>query len=94
MNVTAVAACNGPQCGIYFNEFVTNADYRVLDTDYINYAIIYSCVPIFGQDFATILTRARNPDQRYIERALSVIYQRIPGYYFSNLVSTYQGSAC
>jgi apolipoprotein D and lipocalin family protein len=93
-NAGGVATCNGAQCGVYFNEYVTNADYRVLDTDYLNYAIVYSCNPAIKRESMWILSRARYPDQKYVDHALSLIFQRVPGYYFDNFAISYQGSAC
>ncbi|XP_046675135.1 apolipoprotein D-like [Homalodisca vitripennis] len=49
----------------------------VLDTDYDNYAVVFSCVDIIGSVLSTrnawILTRARNPTLEVMEKAYSVI---------------------
>ncbi|XP_061399518.1 apolipoprotein D-like, partial [Musca vetustissima] len=58
--------------------FIGAADYWVLDTDYDNYAVVYSCTDILGfvnAQVVWILTRQRNPNPQYIERARSVIKQ-------------------
>uniref|UniRef100_A0A1L8ECH5 Apolipoprotein D n=1 Tax=Haematobia irritans TaxID=7368 RepID=A0A1L8ECH5_HAEIR len=56
--------------------FVGAANYWVLDTDYENYAVVYSCTDILGfvnGQVVWILTRERNPHPQYIERARHVI---------------------
>ena len=59
----AVAKCNGPLCKVYFSPQF-GGDYRVISTDYSNYAIVYSCednlpfsVPGFKDDYLWILSR-------------------------------------
>ncbi|KAM7351003.1 apolipoprotein D-like [Cochliomyia hominivorax] len=56
--------------------FVGAADYWVLDTDYDNYSVVYSCTDVGGLvngKVVWILTRERKPDPKYIEKARSVI---------------------
>ncbi|XP_037811922.1 apolipoprotein D-like [Lucilia sericata] len=56
--------------------FIGAADYWILDTDYDNYAVVYSCTDIGGLvngKVVWILTREREPQPQYIERARSVI---------------------
>ena len=36
-------------------------DYWVLDTDYDNFSVVYSCSEIFGQITQAIITRTNNP---------------------------------
>ncbi|XP_065358042.1 apolipoprotein D-like [Calliphora vicina] len=58
--------------------FIGAADYWILDTDYDNYAVVYSCTDIGGLvngKVVWILTRERHPQPQYIERARSVIKQ-------------------
>ena len=90
------AWCNGPQCAVKFFWFSPSADYRVMDTDYENYALIYACNDVFlGMvDFVWLLTRAQNPEQQYIQKALSTLAERVPAFTTDNLSWTYQGPAC
>ena len=37
------AKCKGAKCGVRFSVFQPRGAYHVLDTDYTNYAIVYSC---------------------------------------------------
>ncbi len=39
---SGTARCNGPMCLVDFGNFA-KGDYRVLDTDYTSYSIVYSC---------------------------------------------------
>ncbi|XP_005180903.2 apolipoprotein D [Musca domestica] len=58
--------------------FIGSADYWVLDTDYDNYAVVYSCTDVLGlfnAQVVWILTRERSPNPQYIEKARSVIKQ-------------------
>ncbi|KAL1123304.1 hypothetical protein AAG570_002390, partial [Ranatra chinensis] len=52
-----------------------DAPYWVLDTDYDNYSVIWSCsnFGIFSTRNAWILTRARNPTLQIMEKAYGVI---------------------
>ena len=54
------AICDGPQCQVGFFGAATNGDYRVVSTDYDNFALIYSCTPAFGSikaEFVWLLSR-------------------------------------
>lgn len=55
----------------------TDAPYWVLDTDYQNYSVVYSCTS-YGSYLSLrtvwILTRDRHPDQMYITRAYDVLH--------------------
>ena len=92
-----VAVCDGPHCQVKFYWFSPNADYRVMDTDYENYALVYACNDIFlGKvDLVWILTRAQNPDQKYIQQALATLKERVPDFDTNeNLLWSNQGSYC
>ncbi len=91
-----VATCVGPHCGVKFYWFSPSADYRVMDTDYENYALVYACNDVFlGKvDYVWLLTRAQYPAQEYINKALDTLAQRVPEFTPDNLSWTYQGSAC
>jgi lipocalin len=94
----ATATCVGPRCSVAFFWWAPTGDYRVVETDYENYALVYSCKNGFlaptKTDFATILTRAQNPKQEYIDKALATLKARVPEYTTDNFKWTYQGSAC
>lgn len=59
----ANGTCNGPKCAILFDGAPSFAkgDYRVLETDYDNYSIVYSCSSILGFKYQLtwLLTRAQ-----------------------------------
>ncbi|XP_013115335.2 apolipoprotein D-like [Stomoxys calcitrans] len=58
--------------------FAGGANYWVLDTDYENYAVVYSCTDILGflkGQVVWILTRERDPKPQYIEQARELIKQ-------------------
>ncbi len=86
-----VAKCDGPQCSVKFYWFSPSADYRVMTTDYENYALVYACNDVFlGKvDYVWLLTRAQNPDQIYVDQALSVLAARVPEFTADNLSWTY-----
>ncbi|GLH09468.1 Lazarillo protein [Gryllus bimaculatus] len=55
------------------------ADYWVLETDYENYAVVWSCTPIFGVSnvqFAWVLTRARAPGVEVMARVREALDSR------------------
>ncbi|XP_044746730.1 apolipoprotein D-like [Coccinella septempunctata] len=55
--------------------FQTDAPYWVLETDYDNYSVVWSCVdipPIVSAEFAWILTRERSPAQEIVDKAHAV----------------------
>uniref|UniRef100_T1PBG2 Apolipoprotein D n=1 Tax=Musca domestica TaxID=7370 RepID=T1PBG2_MUSDO len=56
--------------------FIGSADYWVLDTDYDNYATVYSCTPLSSESHATIvwiLTRDQIPSATVIDKAASAL---------------------
>jgi lipocalin len=82
---------------VKFFWFSPNADYRVMDTDYENYALVYACNDIFlGKvDLVWILTRAQNPEQKYIDQALATLKARVPEFNTEdNLLWSFQGANC
>jgi len=54
------------QCYVKFHKFQPWGDYEVIETDYVNYSIVYSCTSIafVYQDMVWVLARDRNFDPR------------------------------
>ena len=76
------------------------ADYNVIDTDYDNYAVVYSCTDaLFGlvkRDYAWILLRNHYQSdpayaQKYEQVARDVLTREVPGYDQSQLRKTLHG---
>jgi lipocalin len=68
-----------------------------LDTDYEDYAVVYSCVPsflFFKTEYIWILTRDRTPDAAIITAAENVAKTKIPAYSFSNFYYPKQAGTC
>ncbi|KAK3856677.1 hypothetical protein Pcinc_037004 [Petrolisthes cinctipes] len=80
-------------CGI--NAEVFAAPYTLLDTDYSNYACIYSCIDYnygYYSDFAFIFTRSATPSDNYIKKCLDVFQSYNVD--SSRFERTEQGSSC
>ena len=90
------AVCDGPQCAVTFFSFSPPGDYRVMATDYENFALVYACRNVSSAkvDFAWVLTRERHPKQEFIDKALATLNERVPEFTTDNLAWTYQGGAC
>ena len=59
---TGAGNCWGAHCTIQYNFFLPELDYRILDTDYDTYSIIYSCRSILGvakKEYIWVLTREK-----------------------------------
>ena len=72
-------------------------DYRVVDTDYSSYSIVYSCSDILGVakcENVWILSRDEELSQDKFKEALNTISERVPWYELSNLYRTKQGGKC
>ncbi|XP_077295531.1 apolipoprotein D-like isoform X2 [Arctopsyche grandis] len=74
---TLAGAANEGKLSVVFPSipFGRAAPYWVLDTDYTNYAVVYSCTDffIFHTDIVWILTRAQNPPATVMGAAYSVM---------------------
>lgn len=44
INQTLTCEANSGQCYAKFSKFLPSGDYKVISTDYLNYAIVYSCI--------------------------------------------------
>ena len=78
--------CKGAKCKVGFFLFI-NGDYRIVDTDYETYAVVYSCTPypFFKTETVWILTRAQTPDASVITTAENIIKAKLPKYSIDNL---------
>ena len=87
--------CKGAQCKVGFKPFIFG-DYRVLDTDYDTFSVVYSCTPylFFKEENVWILTRARTPDASVISIAENIVKAKLPKYSFDNFKKTQQGGTC
>ena len=67
--------------------------YHVLDTDYTNYAIVSSCIPLglVHIQWIWILTRAQTYD---VTTQLAWIQQNLPRYDMNRIQPTTQGATC
>ena len=75
--VEGEAYCEGTaaQCHVRFSSFAPWGDYEVIDTDYTNYTVIYSCTDfvVFHDEIGWILTRT--PDFN-IDSQLNYLYSK------------------
>ncbi|XP_013889590.1 apolipoprotein Da, duplicate 1 [Austrofundulus limnaeus] len=66
---------NPAKLGISYSYVLPYSPYWILSTDYVNFALVYSCTDVlrlFHVDFAWILGRTRSLPDSTIERALNV----------------------
>ncbi|TNV77247.1 hypothetical protein FGO68_gene10463 [Halteria grandinella] len=75
-----------------------NGDYRVVDTDYTNYAVVYGCSSyffgLFKSENVWILSRAKNIDPTVLSNAETIITTELPEYALSNLYYTDHSASC
>jgi apolipoprotein D and lipocalin family protein len=93
-SITGKASCNGANCGVKFNWYIPKGDYRVVDTDYTNYAIVYSCEDyfnIFKTEYLWVLARSNTYDPT---SQLSALQSTLPKYDQARLYATPQGGSC
>ena len=95
--IAGVAKCKGAHCTVKFRWYLPGGDYRVLDTDYKSYAVVYACKDVFGIakiEYVWVLTRDMEVDSKIMNRAMTVISDRLPWYNLNNLYDTKQGGKC
>jgi lipocalin len=92
------AVCNGAQCEANFFSFAPKADYRVLDTDYTTYSVVYSCADLpFNQRLEDlwIISREQTLSPELVAAAHQTIRTQVPNYDLDNNIHvTVQGGSC
>ena len=80
---------------VKFNVFAPAGDYKVVETDYENYTVIYTCFGLASAniEYAWIMTRDANPTKEVMDKAYAAIATKIPKYDSSikNFPATPQG---
>ena len=92
-----IAKCDGAQCKVKFRWYMPAGDYRILDTDYSNYAVIYSCTDLLGvakTEYVWILSRDIELSDDLLNQAQNAIRERVPSYDMNNMYNTKQGGKC
>ena len=95
-DVKGTAECNGAKCLVGFFLF-RNGDYQIIDTDYANYSVVYSCATFlffFRYETVWALTRSATPSAPTISTYDQVIRDKISFYGFDNFRTTQQGGSC
>lgn len=92
-NATAVATFNGAQGKVKFFPFAPAGDYRVLYTDYNNFAVVYSCDTFLlaKTEYIWILTRAEEAVEEDVLKALQILKEKVPLYDQTQIRMTKQG---
>ena len=95
-DVKGTAECNGAKCLVGFFLF-RDGDYQVIDTDYTNYSVVYSCATwffFFRNEVVWALTRTQAPSAPVVSTYEQIIRDKIPSYSFDSFKNTQQGGNC
>lgn len=90
----ANGTCNGAQCAVKFDEqpfWSPKGDYRVLDTDYDNYSVVYSCTDVLGFGkfhYVWVLTRQQQVSDEIKNKIEFILQDRVPEYSYDNFIVT------
>lgn len=92
----AIATFDGAQGKVKFFWYAPAGDYRVLATDYENWALVYSCdnFLIAKTEYIWVLTREQQPSEAYVLQALNTLKAKVPTYDQTQIRRTLQGGAC
>ncbi|CDW78698.1 apolipoprotein d [Stylonychia lemnae] len=96
----ANGTCNGAHCSVRFFDnppYVPAGDYRVVDTDYESYSLVYSCLDIPDQgklEYAWILSRTPELADSLFQHASDVLKKKVKDYDQSKFHHTKQGKDC
>lgn len=95
-DATAVATFDGAQGQVKFFWYAPAGDYRVIDTDYETFALVYSCSSYYvaKSEYIWVLTRERNPSDSVIFNALQTLKARVPDYDQTQVRRTSQAASC
>jgi len=93
----ANGTCTGAHCTVIFNSYAPAGDYRVVETDYENYSLVYSCtnfLKISKFQYFWLLTRNATLTDEIKNRAQDLIKQKVPDYDFADIRVTKQLGDC
>lgn len=90
---TANATFNGAHGKVKFFPWAPAGDYRVLYTDYNNFAVVYSCDTylLAKTEYIWILTRSEEAVEEDVMKALQILKEKVPSYDQTQIRMTKQG---
>ena len=80
---------------VKFNIFAPAGDYKVVETDYESYTVIYTCFglpSLVNIEYAWILTRDLYPSDEVMDKAYAAIAAKLPKYDIRDLKAYPQGA--